>query len=128
MQFINFLKSFYKGEASLPNAYFFVGWGLTGVVLIIFFTIMSVSESLISGIYILEQIFLKFYLILSIWLLFIAMGFFRTIKNIGKNENQEDSGKSDKSFKVFLLQTVFFLSSLKFVFFAFYSARVAFYF
>ena len=63
MQFINFLKSFYKGEASLPNAYFFVGWGLTAVVLIIFFTIMSVSESLISGIYILEQIFLKFYLI-----------------------------------------------------------------
>ena len=51
MQFLNFLKSFYKGEASLPNAYFFVGLGLTGVVLIIFFTIMSMSESLISGIY-----------------------------------------------------------------------------
>ncbi len=126
MRFINFLKLFFKGEASLTNSFFVIGIGLNIIVVILFFVIMSGLDSVATNLPILGEIFLKFYLFLSAWFLFLAIGFFRTANNIWKYSTKEDSGKAGKTLKNIFLYIIFQLSVLQFIFYAFLIGGIAF--
>ena len=57
MRFINSLKLFFNGEASLTNSFFVIGIGLNIIVVILFFVIMSGLDAVSTDLPILAEIF-----------------------------------------------------------------------